>query len=70
MLTVRKLTVSVDKICTHVCIFEHCTLYMYIIRHVNMQHIHEIFAQLIFLTRRRHACTTVVVITTKITFVM
>ena len=43
---------------------------MYIIRHVNMQHIHEIFAQLIFLPRRRHACTTVVVITTKITFVM
>ena len=43
---------------------------MYTIRHVNMQHIHEIFAELIFLTRRRygivetsyfgHACTIVV----------
>ena len=44
---------------------------MYTIRHVNMQHIHEIFTQLIFLTRRRygivdtkisycgHACTIV-----------
>lgn len=26
-------------------------LYLYTIRHVNMQHIHEIFTQLIFLTR-------------------
>ena len=43
---------------------------MYIIRHVNMQHIHEIFTQLIFLTRLRygivdtsycgHVCTIVV----------
>ena len=29
-------------------------IYMYTIRHVNMQHNHEIFTELIFLTRRRY----------------